>query len=268
MPLQRMSRRNFVWSACSCCAAIITSSSSAAPSRQGCFLTATGRAAFDAQRLRLMSVTDNLFATVQLSWSTGRPEIDRELDRAIKVAASILEVKPAFAFYDADSLNGEDTAQNFNAFADTRDANIPGTRGVVGFGHQLFRSELYGYDESGTTVMCIVSHEFGHVLQSYRGYLSALGRSMSSLAVENNADFLSGYYLGVRKQRVQSLNLQTVMDLYARIGRPGNGKSDRDHGNSEERVEAVSAGFRIGVDQKKTLNDAVRESWRHVSYNP
>ena len=129
------------------------------------------------------------------------------------------------------------------------------------------RRDRRHYDETGTTIICIVSHEFSHTLQYYRGYLAAMRQSISSLGVENNADFLSGYYLGVRAQRVRSLDMQTVLDFYARIGRPGNGKSDRDHGNSAERVEAVSAGLAIGLDQKKVLDDAVQASWQHVGYN-
>jgi hypothetical protein len=230
---------------------------------RGCFLTSAGFEAYRAQGRRAISIQNLLFdgSKGALGWTTGRPDIDRELDSAIKIAARILEVTPAFTFYDVDRLQGHNPAESLNAFASQQNV-VPGTRGVVGFGDTLFRSELYGHDESGTSVMCVIAHEFGHVLQSYLGYLNAI----SGLQCENNADFLAGYYLGVRKQTVRSLNFQVAADLFARIGRPGNGNPSRDHGNSQERVEASEAGFRAGSNQKNTLKDAVRAGWELVGY--
>jgi hypothetical protein len=53
-----------------------------------------------------------------------------------------------------------------------------------------------------TTVMAVVAHELGHVLQREYGYLG----KVSVLALENNADFLSGYYLGTRKRPFVNAN--------------------------------------------------------------
>jgi hypothetical protein len=98
----------------------------------------------------------------------GDPDTDEQLDRAIKVAARILSVNPAFTFFEPDRFIGESELEGMQAFA--KSANVlPGTRGLVGFGIGRFRTELYGYDQTGTTVMGIVAHEFGHIVQMELG---------------------------------------------------------------------------------------------------
>ena len=87
-----------------------------------------------------------------------------------------------------------------NAFATPENTNIPGTHGTVAFGWDLFRQEFYEYDNTGLTVMTIVAHEFGHILQMKRGFISQI-RNGIPLKSEINADFLSGYFLGTRKLR-------------------------------------------------------------------
>jgi len=150
-----------------------------------------------------------------------------------------------------------------NAFAWEHDTGIPGTSGLVGFGATLFRNELFGYDETGTTVMSIVAHEFGHVLQASRGYL----HNLPVLKCEINADFLAGYYLGKRKLRVTSVSLEIAQGLFARLGRLSDGNPNRTHGDTNERVNAVRAGFHAGFNERASLDAAVEAGWRHVGYS-
>jgi hypothetical protein len=195
--------------------------------------------------------------------NTGDPDVDRQLDRAIKIAANILQVRPAFGFIDPDKFSDRQL-DGMNAFASTRDADIPGTRGIVAFGMTKFRSELHGYDESGTTVMAIIAHEFGHILQNYRGYLA----SIRTLQCEINADFLSGYYLGVRKHQVSSVSFEKAAELFNRLGRAESGNPNRTHGDPNERVSAAAAGFKAGFSQNMNLEDAVRAGLAYIGYRP
>src|SRR5438067_1705240 len=120
-------------------------------------------------RLPLYAVGDYVFDQRRALRTTGNLEIDRQLNPAIKEVARILEVNPAFGFFESDRFSGEDEFEAMNAFA--KGVNlIPGTRGTVAFGLTRFRIELYGYDESGTTVMSLIAHEFGHVVQTDHGY--------------------------------------------------------------------------------------------------
>jgi hypothetical protein len=226
-------------------------------------LTNDGVKHYRAHGETLYAVADDVFTRNGHFRKTGNANIDSELDRAVKIAATILAVNPAFGFIDPDKFVPHEK-DGMNAFASTRDAGIPGTRGMVAFGMTRFRTELYGYDESGTTVMSIIAHEFGHVLQNDRGYLLA----MPTLQYEINADFLSGYYLGARKLRVTSLAFDRAVGLFERLGRSGNGDPNRDHGDSRERVAAAEAGFRAGYEQKLLLDDAIRAGWEYVEYRP
>jgi hypothetical protein len=212
----------------------------------------------------LHALTDGAFTRNGHFRKSGNPEIDVELDKAVRIAAQILDVNPAFGFFDPDkfAVNEQD---GMNAFAQARNAEtLPGTRGIVGFGMGRFRTELYGHDESGTTVMAIIAHEFGHILQYDRGYRLAI----TTLQCEINADFLAGYYLARRKLAVPSVVFERAAHLFERLGRAGNGDPNRTHGDSRERVAAAEAGFRAGYDQRMSLANAVKSGWDYIGYRP
>lgn len=107
--------------------------------------------------------------------------------------------------------------------------------------------------------MAIVAHEFGHIIQ----FNLAHYKRMTELQAENNADFLAGYYLGVRGQTIRSLRFEKAEDLFDRLGRSGNGNPNRDHGDSTERVAAVRAGF---ASAHLSLQDAIRVGLQFVGY--
>jgi hypothetical protein len=115
---------------------------------------------------------------------------------------------------------------------------------------------------SQATVMTIVAHEFGHIVQSDRGYQTAIDYGVPN-KVEINADFLAGYYLGVRKVSVPSVRFEIAKEFLARTG---TNRPVRRHGNAEERVAAGEAGFRIGYVERKPLEDAVQASLRYIGH--
>lgn len=225
--MQTLSRRRFFsHSTCCLCGSFIANTAPATPLlARGCFLTNDGFNEYRSQHQPVYAVTDTLVGS-RSSPSTGNAEIDRQLDRAIKVAADILQVNPTFTFYDPDRLRGENELKGMNAFA-WPIGIVPGTKGLVGFGITRFRSELYGYDDTGTTVMSIIAHEFGHIIQFNRNYWN----DVKGLLCEINADFLAGYYLGRRRLLVPNLEITRATDLFQRLGKPGNGNAGRDHGN-------------------------------------
>jgi hypothetical protein len=73
------------------------------------------------------------------------------------------------------------------------------------------------------------------------------------LLSEINADFLAGFYLGVRKLALPSLNFDLALDLFKRLGAAGEDNPTRTHGNSKERMNAAEAGFTAGFLQRRTL---------------
>jgi hypothetical protein len=210
-------------------------------------------------------ITDSLLARNRHWHTTGNSAIDRDLDRALGTVADLFGVNPAFGFYDPSKLKNPVGSEKYgmNAFASPENTDIPGTRGTVGFGWDLFRREFYDYDNSGLTLMTIIAHEFGHVLQINRGHLPDL-RVGYPLKSEINADFLAGYFLGMRKRRLPSLRFQKAGELLVRSGSEVGDNPTRTHGNSQERLDAAEAGFRLAYVENKSLDDAVRAGLEYV----
>jgi hypothetical protein len=228
------------------------------PLFDGCFISPPGYKRFRAENDGIFAVTDGLMDKSRHFRTTGDPLMDRDLDRAIGVVADIFKVSPAFGFYDPQKYVGTGEAESWrmNAWATTEDTEIPGTRGTVAFGWDLFRSEYFDFDRTGTTIVTIIAHEFGHVVQGQRGLLDQL-RTGFPRKSEINADFLAGYFLGLKKKERPSLSFKAAGDLFVRLGRLAEGNPTRTHGNSQERLDAAEAGFRAsylkGLDVEKGI---------------
>jgi hypothetical protein len=79
------------------------------------------------------------------------------------------------------------------------------------------------------------------------------------LKSEINADFLAGYFLGKRKERLPSLQLHKAGELFQRIG-------GGDHGTPQQRLDAAEVGFRMAYVEKKSLNDAIQAGLEYVGF--
>jgi hypothetical protein len=213
----------------------------------------------------MSSATAGLIARDRYLRTTRDPAIDRDLDRAMGVVADLMRVMPAFGFYEPKTFSRDDDRDSWvmNAWASQDDTDIPGTKGTVCFGFDLFRKELYEYDDTGATIMAIIAHEFAHILQGNRGYLARIKRG-SPLGSEINADFLSGYFLGTRKRQNPALSFRKVGELFIRLGRVVEGQPDRTHGNSQERLDAAEAGFRAAYVENLSLDYAVAAGLKYV----
>jgi hypothetical protein len=263
-----LNRRQFLASAtCAACSALAepTSAQEAGRHFDGCFISPAGFAEYRSQRQGVFSVADGLFAKNRHFRTTGDRSLDRDLDRALAIVADLFDVNPAFGFYDPTQFKNVDQneAKVMNAFATQEDTDIPGTKGTVGFGIDLFHGEFFDHDSTGTSLIAIVAHEFGHILQGNRGYLHRI-RIGYPRKSEINADYLAGYFLGTRKLKRPSMKFERAGDLFARLGRSGEGDSKRSHGNIRERLDAAEAGFRVAYVEKKSLNDAVQAGLEYI----
>jgi hypothetical protein len=187
-----VSRRDFLrHSGCAVCASIFSSEVRAATSYfDGCCISPIGYQKFQSQNDGVFSIEDGLMQKNRHSRTTGDPAVDRELDRALGVVADLFGVNPAFGFYDPAQYQGTGEAESrrMNAWATQENTDLAGIRGTVAFGWDLFRSEFFDHDQTGMTIVAIVAHEFGHILQGNRGYLDRL-RSGYPRKSEVNADF-------------------------------------------------------------------------------
>lgn len=261
-------RREFLaHGACAVCAAIGGLSSGPAeaePLFEGCCISPAGFDDFKKKKQPMSSALgSSLFARDRHLRTTNDPYIDRELDRAMVIVADLMQVRPAFGFYEPGSLIKPDELENWklNAWASPRDTDIAGTKGTVCFATDLFRQEFYENDRTGTTVITIIAHEFAHIAQLYRGYFDKL-KIGSPHKREINADYLTGYFLGTRMSQNPKLEFKKAGEYFVHHGEDG--RANRTHGNSKERLDAAEAGFRLAYLQKKTFEEAWPASLEYV----
>jgi hypothetical protein len=233
----------------------------------GCSISPAVYHRFNSGRPAFSSVADGLFARNRHFRSTGDRTLDRDLDRALTVVADLFGVNPAFGFYDPSQFRGADDDPDswiMNAWASAESTDIRGTWGTVGFGWDLFHKEFFEFDNSGTSIITIVAHEFAHTWQQKSGNIVRL-REGHPRKSEINADFLAGYFLGTRKRANPILKFQKAGDLLQRLGRKSSGQPNRTHGDEMERLDAAEAGFRIAYVGKKDLNHALKAGLEYVS---
>jgi len=176
----------------------------------------------------------------QISDSTGDAALDRLLGRALVKLSGLFGQRPGFGFIDDWGAP--------NAYA-TAETLVPGTWGTVLYGTTLFRDTLAAYDDQGMAVLSIMAHEFGHIAQFAYGTDQQLLWGQSTVKrVELHADYLAGYYLGMRKREQPDLPLWAAGDMLARIGDYAYYDWNH-HGTPEERVAAAEAGFALASDR-------------------
>jgi hypothetical protein len=186
----------------------------------------------------------SMFSAVEESYSTGDRELDRKLGRALVRAAQFFEINPAFGFYHEMNAQASDEVS----------ANIPRTWGTVLFGMPLFRQELTVHDKSGMTVLSIIAHEFGHIVQfKKRARQRILAGQRTVRRLELHADILAGFFLGARKKANPELSFYTAGEVFHRIG-DHNFNSPNHHGTPDERAVASNLGFQHGTSGSTSLD--------------
>jgi hypothetical protein len=177
--------------------------------------------------------------------STGDRTLDGQLSSELFRLSDVFEQRPGFGVID--DTDGP------NAFA-TTDTLVPGTRGTVLFGRTLLLDELSGHEWGGVAVAGILAHEFGHILQFFTDYGDRL-RPLDNTArpMELHADFLAGYYLGL-KRLIGSMDVKAFTDSIYLKG-DTNFTSEYHHGTGRERLGAVLAGYKIGLGGPSPISD-------------
>jgi hypothetical protein len=186
--------------------------------------------------------------------SSGDSNLDKSLGRALARAAGKFGVAPSFAFYRDGSKP--------NAYASSM-TMTSGTWGSVVFGRSLFQDQLNRYKDGGVSVLAIVAHEFGHILQYRNKMLEDLQASEPTVRrIELHADYLSGWYLGLRKKEDPSISLWGSGDTFKRIG-DYEYTNPNHHGTPEQRVAASEAGFKLSKSGA-TISGALQEGRTYV----
>jgi hypothetical protein len=186
--------------------------------------------------------------------TSGDANLDRELGKALVRLSQLFGERPGFGFYD------DTKAQN--AFA-SPESRLPGTWGTVLFGKTLFWDLFRGKQDGGMSVLAVLAHEFGHIVQVHRGLRQQLLAGQTTVKRnELHADFLSGFYLGSRKREFPNLPMWAAGETFHQIG-DTNYAAAQHHGTPAERVAAAERGFAIGM-AGGGIDQAVREGLAFV----
>lgn len=187
--------------------------------------------------------------------SSGNPDLDKSFDRALQRLAETFEVWPKVGFYDDGDAP--------NAMAMRYAVGTTHEFAVV-FGRNYF-TKMMQYDPSGITLLQTAAHEFAHVWVYQEGIFETIrGGQKTVKRVELHADFLAGYYLGVRKRDNPQAKFWA-----AGMRRWQSGDTEfhnvHHHGQPDERLAAAEAGFRLGFLDGKTAKEAFAAATAYVA---
>jgi hypothetical protein len=202
------------------------------------------------------SEATNILGDKQGGSVADRPSIpksgDRDFDRALAETllriSDCLNVTPSFAYYD--------DYDSPNAFA-LREKRVAGTDGTVLFGQRLLKKLLASPEAGDAAIVGICAHEFGHVLQWKVGVYDILNEGQPTVKrVELHADFLAGYFAGVRRLQQSTFNAAVIALTQSNAG-DNMLKHPKHHGTPEERGQAIVKGYETGHDNRKSLLDSL-----------
>jgi hypothetical protein len=184
---------------------------------------------------------------------------DRDLDYALAQTLSRLtdtwNVLPGFAWFD--------DAAAPNAFATSRRL-LSRSDGTVLFGRRLLDRCLKSKEHPDVVISAVCAHEFGHIAQYKYGLSKRLSAGQTTVKRnELHADFLAGYFAGVRKLDRPNFPAAVYATTQYSFGdyRTDNA---RHHGRPEERASAIVKGFETAFRDRASPAEALLIGLRYV----
>lgn len=232
----KINRRNLIIGTCACC---LTPASSAVAEKfsptTGCVVRGQDAARALGSGILGSSLGELPDLVKQRSRTTGSQKLNKQLDAALQRIARTFNVWPQVGFYD--------DGKHPNAIAIWFEEHGKRTYAVV-FGKNYF-TKLLTYDPSGITFLQTAAHEFAHVWMYQSGELDQLLKDQPTVKrAELHADFLAGYYLGLRKRdnpqasfRSAGMKRWESGDTYF--------ENQNHHGTPKQRLAAAEDGFRM-----------------------
>lgn len=186
---------------------------------------------------------------------SGNKDFDLALARTLAKISGTLEVLPGFAYYD--------DYDGLNAYATPR-VRLNNADGTVLFGQQLLQRLMKSKEDPEVAVAAVCAHEFGHILQFKLGLDKVVGAGQPTVKrMELQADFLAGYFAGIRKLERPAFPAVVFATTQYNFGdnminHPGH------HGTPDERGAAISKGFEVAFREKRKLSEAIQISTNYV----
>ena len=192
---------------------------------------------------------------IELLKTSGNRDLDRSLNLELGHLADSFEVLPGFGFFDDRGRQ--------NAFA-TPASRVNGTKdGTVILGKTFLSTELSRHKWGGLAVAGIMAHEFAHIYQFESHYYSQLSQTTDKL-LELHADYLAGYYLGMKRLRTrEEFDIKAFKDsLY--IKGDTNFNSRHHHGTPTERIDIMIKGYKQGLTGDINIHKAASAGFNLV----
>ena len=188
---------------------------------------------------------------------SGNAVFDRSLARSLARMTALFGVLPGFAYFN------EGAGEGSNAYA-TSAVRLGRDDGTVLFGTRMLRGLLARPKAPDAAVLAVCAHEYGHILQYRRGVSHRLNAGQSTVKrQELHADYLAGYFAGVRKMENEDFSSVTFATTMYDLG--DTAFRDRNHhGTHDERAAAVVAGFRAKKERGLSVDQAVAHGLAYV----
>lgn len=186
---------------------------------------------------------------------SGDKYFDLALAQSLAKIATLLDVLPAFAYYD--DYDGK------NAYA-TPVKRLERVDGTVLMGTGLLQELKSKAEHPEVAIVGVCAHEFGHILQYRHKLLSRLDEGQQTVKRgELQADYFAGYFAGLRKRERRDFPAAVIALTQFEFGDLAYNNPSH-HGTPKERGEAVSRGFEASFRQNKSLSQAIEESTSYV----
>lgn len=219
----------------------------------GCLLHPDEAEPFIASAGKLQSI---LSGNEPIVAGTGNQEFDQAFARTMARMGEVMQVRPAYGYYD--DFEGP------NAVA-TSVRRIQNTDGTVLFGRRLFLQLIGLPEHPDVGVAAVCAHEYAHILQFRLGLTNQLEAGQKSVKrTELHADFLAGYFAGIRRQDRPEFPAAVFAVRAFALGDNEFNSPDH-HGTANERAAAVVRGFEVSFRERRNLNDAIQIGVNFVS---
>jgi hypothetical protein len=187
--------------------------------------------------------------------SSGNRDLDYALAQTLSRITDLFGVLPGFAYFDDfGGANAFATQRQFFSRAD----------GTVLFGRRMLDKCLAAREAPDAVISGVCAHEFGHIAQFKLGLIPKLTAGQpTAKRKELHADFLSGYFAGVRKREKPDFPAAVYATSAYSVGDYSD-DSKRHHGTPEERAGAVVRGYEVAFRDRRSFADAVQIGMNYV----
>ena len=203
--------------------------------------------------VRQIPVIHSFSRLPELISSSGNRLLDQAFTYALYTLARDFEVQPGFGYFDDHKYGGRPNAKATSV----SHPQLNRSDGTVLFGVNLLHELLDRPSHPDAAIVAVAAHEFAHIAQFKRRIPEKLGGDTKK--VEHHADFMAGWFSGVRK--LKNPNYQAVVFAAILAERAGDSES---HGTGRERAAAAQEGFLAAARDKLPLDRAIEAGLAHV----